>query len=191
MFYYFLISFRWHPGFGDNYLLGWVTVLGYIIAALLTMICAIKVNHTKDKNARWFWWLITFILLFLGINKQLDLQTLLIETGKKASWILGFYDQRRLFQKGFMLGLGIIFLVLFGLTGKALGAEWKKCKLTLLGLCFLMLFVLLRGAMFSRIFYSGYILPHHQWFLEIIGIVLISISAWLNIKRYQQLIVDS
>lgn len=185
--FYYLLGIDWRPKFGDNDILGWVTVLGYLIAFGLTFFCAIKVNQTREKNSRWFWWLITLILLFLGINKQLDTQSLFIETGKKAAWILGFYEQRRIFQKGFMVGIGMTMLTIFILTGKTLGADWKKCKLALLGLLFLISFVILRGATFNQVFFSGYIFPHYQWILELTGIIFITISAFNNLKKYQKI----
>ena len=120
---------EWELSFNDNNILGWLTVFGYLISCCLCLFCAIYVNQTKDKNSRWFWLLITFVLLFLGINKQLDIQKLFLITGRKAVWILGFYEQRRIFQKGFILGIGITISTLFIVTGKALGAEWQKCKL--------------------------------------------------------------
>ncbi len=183
--FYSLLGISWTPKLGDNDLLGWVTVLGYLITFVLSLFCAIKVNKTREKNSRWFWWLITFIILFLGINKQLDIQTLLLQTGKSATWILGFYEQRRIFQKGFMLGIGMTMLTIFILTGKTLGSDWKKCKLSLLGLLFLVSFVILRGATFNRVFFSGYLFPHYQWILELMGIILIAISAFNNLKKYQ------
>ena len=179
---------EWQLGFNDNNILGWVTVFGYLISCLLCLFCAINVNKTKDKNSRWFWFVIAFVLLFLGINKQLDIQKLFLLTGRKAAWILGFYEQRRILQKGFILGIGITILSLFIITGKALGAKWKKCKLTLLGFLILMVFILLRGATFNNVFYSGYILPQYQWILELIGISLIGISALLNLRDYHKII---
>jgi len=181
--FYYLLGIDWRPHLGDNDWLGWITVIGYLIAFILNLIVAIKVNQTPEKNTRWFWYLTCFILLFLGINKQLDVQTLLIETGKKTAWVLGFYEQRRIFQKGFMLGIGVTMFTVLILTGKTLKTDWQKSKLTLLGLLFLIGFVLLRGATFNRIFYSGYLFPHYQWILEIIGIILIIVSSFINLNR--------
>jgi hypothetical protein len=176
---------QWYLSFWDNDILGWLTVFAYFSAMILSILCAIKVNQTREKSSRWFWWLVSFILLLLGINKQIDTQTLILQTGQKVTWVLGFYEQRRFFQKGFMLGVGVVMLIIFIFTGKTLGADWKKCKLTLLGLGFLMGFVVLRGATFNNIFFSGYIFPDYQWILELIGIVLVTVSAILNLKRYR------
>ena len=72
---------RWRPGIGDPTFLGWVTVAAYFAAAL-----ACGRAWRLDRRARLagdrsssptFWLILSLLLAFLGINKQLDLQSLL------------------------------------------------------------------------------------------------------------------
>jgi hypothetical protein len=56
------------------------------------------------------WWIVFAVTLFLGLNKQLDLQTLLIELGRNLSLSHGWFDSRRSVQFAFVLASGIIAL---------------------------------------------------------------------------------
>lgn len=92
----------WRPGIGDPSLMGWVTVFSYFLTALFCFF----VMRASPKKCR-FWRVLTVLLLFLGINKQLDLQSLITNIGKIVVNDLGLYHLR------FYIQLSFIFLVLF------------------------------------------------------------------------------
>src|SRR5687768_5262697 len=85
---------QWHPGIGDPTFMGWVTVAMYFLAALLCARAAFALPPRSLKSQeRVFWFFLCVVLLFLGVNKQLDLQTWLTLTGKRVAIAQGWYEQ--------------------------------------------------------------------------------------------------
>src|SRR5215213_2059448 len=84
---------RWRLGIGDPTVIGWFTVLAYFAAALLCWRAAKKGLHTA--KVRWFWTALAALLIFLGINKQLDLQTAFTFMAKDFAKATGWYENRR------------------------------------------------------------------------------------------------
>ena len=161
--------FEWEPGIGDPTFLGWLTVAAYLVAGIL---CWRAAAHARrgDRNAFWFWTLFAACMLALGINKQLDLQSLFTAVLKQFAKSTGWYEDRRIFQAIF-IGLIAFFGVAFALlawiwTSRAL----PQHRLTLLGGVFLLSFIVIRAASF-----------HH--FDEILGMRL----AFLRINHLLEL----
>jgi hypothetical protein len=125
----------WSPTIGDPTLMGWVTVAAYFLTSwlclrafrlekrgpprpLLPTIAAlfrVMKKHWPRPPAparRAALWLLLFAIMFaLGINKQLDLQTLFTEIGRSVSRSGGWYEERRAVQGLFiaaMAGFGAI-----------------------------------------------------------------------------------
>src|SRR3569833_3825399 len=87
---------HWRPGIGDPTVVGWVTVIAYAVAAVLCLQSALRILHVKDAGPRVvFWSVLAVIMLLLGINKQLDLQTWFTLEGKKLALSEGWYNHRR------------------------------------------------------------------------------------------------
>ena len=99
----------WSPGFNDPTILGWATTAGYLLAAALGFIFVAAAWRKRSPLSR-FWLVFAAVLLFLGLNKQLDLQTLLLKTGSRVASGLGFYEQRNLIRVGFVAVVGIAIL---------------------------------------------------------------------------------
>jgi hypothetical protein len=97
------------------------------------------------------WAGLALMLLLLGINKQLDLQSLLTELGRIAARDQGWYEGRRVVQVTF-----IMLLVLAGAWG--LRALWlfsrghlADLRLALIGALGLVCFVAIRAASFHHV----------------------------------------
>jgi hypothetical protein len=119
-------------------------------------------------------------MMALGVNKQLDLQSLFTDIGRVASHHLGWYDQRRGVQKWFVIAV----------VGAAGGfgawfvghrhAFWRRHRLFSLGLVLITIFVLLRmmSAYHFDLFRRHYLL---EWafnqVLELSGISMIALAA--------------
>ena len=87
----------WRPGIGDPTVMGWITVAVYFGAASLCLRQALESRRRRATAERTiFWCILTAFLFCLGINKQLDLQTLLTLTGRNIFIELGLYEYRRL-----------------------------------------------------------------------------------------------
>jgi hypothetical protein len=139
---------RWHLGIGDPTVSGWITVLVYLLAIYSTY-RQIAISR-KEGNSAKFWLIMTFGLVFLAINKQLDLQSWLTEVLRDSAYAHGWYAYRRALQLAFIvfLGLGML-LVLMGLRA-FLANSWKTYKMTWVGLVLLCTFILMRAASFHH-----------------------------------------
>lgn len=139
----------WSPGIGDPSAVGWLTVVAYLLAASLSLALGV----TRDRRAveRAFWIVAGAGLLFLAVNKQLDLQSFLTATGRCAAKLQGWYDTRGAVQVGFIVAL----------TGAAViggaGVLWtlrntvRRTGVALLGLGWITGFVLVRAVGFHHV----------------------------------------
>src|SRR5262249_3506116 len=109
-------EFRWSPGIGDPTIAGWVTVALYAVVAVSVFK---TLGNVTDRRENTLWRAFFLLLVMLGINKQLDLQTALTELGRVLAFAEGWYDQRKTVQVWFIvcvaavcLALAIVLLVL-------------------------------------------------------------------------------
>jgi hypothetical protein len=162
----------WHPGIGDPTVAGWITVAGYFVAA------AICWKRARGEENYSVWLLFTIGLVFLGINKQLDLQTWFTQVGKEVARTGGWYAYRRIVQFIFLLTISLLAI----LTAIYL---WKKMRkggrlIALFGAVFLSSFVVVRAASFHHVDQMlGARIGELKinWLLEWTGIVLIIVGA--------------
>ncbi len=165
----------WQPGIGDPTILGWFTVLSYF----LTAFCCLKCGQ-KNKRDRWIWWGIATILFLLGINKQLDLQSLFTIIGKNIAIEQGWYEQRRLVQKNFIIVLITISCASFMFILQGMGRKIKRFILPLFGLFFLLTFIVIRAISFHHVDQLlGWQLAGFRlnWLLELTGISCVAIAG--------------
>lgn len=168
-----LKEFRWHPEIGDPTFMGWFTVAMYAVAALLSLRAWLR---TKDRI-----WLLTALgMAVLCVNKQMDLQSLFTDIGRVASHHMGWYKERRQFQKWFILGV----LTVAGTSGAWFlwrhHAFWMRHQLLSAGVLFLMTFILVRAISFHH--FDQFLKTMHfgvkmNWALELGGILLIALAA--------------
>jgi hypothetical protein len=184
------MQINWTPGIGDPSLLGWLTVVAYFVVSITCVACARKIGKENSlENAaghRCLWWFCATVLLLLGINKQLDLQTLITEVGKVAAKHQGWYEQRKSVQAVFIAGVacgGLLSLIFLWRTFRTI---WNDNWLTLFGLIVLVCFILIRATSFHGIDsmlgleLSGLSL---NWILEFGAITCIWVSAVLTLKK--------
>ncbi len=177
---------RWSPGLGDNHVMGWVTVAVYLAAAIASARTALALDPGAEPRERRFWWIAFSILLFLALNKQLDLQSLLTMIARCHASLAGWYDDRRAVQRIFILavaGGGVLVLGLLGLLLRGiLGRVWPA----LLGLGFVCGFVIIRAASFHHM--DGLIGSSAwgmkvNWLLEVPGPLLVLVVGLRRQKR--------
>jgi hypothetical protein len=183
---------RWHPGIGDPTIMGWVTVVAYLVAAFFCQRAFVTSRYGADKlrainaseaqNQRqlaWFWLGACALMALLGLNKQLDLQTLFTEVGRDLAHSQGWYEQRRKYQALFIIAIGIVG------TAAAFGAAYllrrvaRRIVLALGGLSALVVFIVVRAASFHHVdilLRSGPI--RLNWLLELGGIALVAFAAY-------------
>src|SRR5687768_1033920 len=175
---------RWRPGIGDPTLMGWLTVVAYLAAAFLCWRAATKGLH--GRKVKLFWAGLAALLLFLGINKQLDLQTAFTFIAKDFAKATGWYENRRAVQ-----GIFVVLIALGGLFATSAlfwfyRREFKRLWPALAGLAFLGSFVVIRAASFhhvDQILKSGPGGFHMNWLFELAGIAAIAWPAWRALKQ--------
>ena|ERR1700690_3649999 len=176
---------NWSPGIGDPNFIGWLTVGLYAIAAILCYCVVRKLKTARfRKSASPFetglWKLLVVALLFLGVNKQLDLQTALTEFARILARQQGWYERRRIVQVLFIASLflaGALGACLLLVITRRLS---RSLRLAALGLSFIGIFVLVRASSFHHVdafLGSRFLRVKWNWILEIGGITVVALAA--------------
>jgi hypothetical protein len=178
---------HWKPGIGDPTFIGWLAVAGYVSTAVLCGYVARRLPIENGASQRKAWWILSLVLVLLGINKQLDLQGLFLELGRSFASEHGVYEKRRILQ--------LIFLFVLALVSAA-GAffffwlnrhHWREQACMLAGALFLLTFVLLRAASFHH-FQEFFAVPLGSVKLHrVIELFAIAWVAGAAIKRLEDL----
>jgi len=145
---------RWHPGIGDPTIIGWVTVAAYAAATVLCVLCARREQRAvprADGRRLVFWAVMAAVMLALGLNKQLDLQSWFTEVGRDMAKTEGWYENRQAVQAAFitfLAGAGVVSQVWLFLLLRDLGGEVRWAGL---GLVALMVFIVMRASSFHHV----------------------------------------
>ncbi len=174
--------------------MGWLTVLAYVACAFKSL----QVYRSKDrifnppaKRQIHLWLGITVIMIALGINKQLDLQSFFTASARYFAWQQGWYERRQVFQEFFIVTIGLI-----GLCGmSALLAFYYKVirlhALAIIGLSSLGVFVLIRASSFHNVdafLGAQWLGIRANWGFELSGIALVYINARQLLRKRRPII---
>lgn len=201
---------RWSATIGDPSFFGWATVFAYFLAGYLCLRAFMKEKSGPPRpyvasvralvrvlRKRWpdpplvarrsaLWLLLALLMFGLGVNKQLDFQTLLSDIARIVSRAQGWYEDRRVVQ---LLFFGLV------LVGGIWGAKFlfrlaegqlQDFRVALLGMVFIVSFVLMRAASFHHM---DALLGRHfggvrfNVIFEMTGIALIGISAFRRLRQ--------
>ena len=173
---------QWHPGLGDNNVMGWLTVVVYFLAAVGSARVALGLAGQAGlaRRERGFWWIAAAVMLFLAVNKQLDLQTLFTLIGRCNAQLSGWYDIRRIVQRDFILGIAGVGIVALGGLAFLLRGILSRIWPALLGLMFVCLFVVVRAASFHHMdaLLGTWVMGiKMNWILELPGPILVALVA--------------
>ncbi len=179
-----LEQIKWRPTIGDPTLMGWITVAAYFLCAAVTLKLYFSSQNIFPREVavkqKQFWLCLGLIMLFLGINKQLDLQSLLTATGRYFAHKDGWYAQRRNVQVIVIIGILISLttaMVCFMLHFKPL---LKTNWLAITGLAFLLIFIAVRATSFHHmdaLINTRLLNMRMNWILELSGITGVAIPA--------------
>jgi hypothetical protein len=196
----------WTPRIGDPSIMGWVTVAAYFLAAIACGFAARaerrlsvvgRVVHpifwkldgfriapttgAKSPGRRaTFWWLLLLAMAVLGINKQLDLQSLLTAVGRRLAHEQGWYQERQVVQRAFIAGVAIAGAGGLALLAVLFRSVLLRRPLAAVGLVFLYAFVLIRAASFHHVdafLKDEFLGIRMNWLLELGGITCVLSSA--------------
>ena len=171
---------QWHPTIGDPSFMGWFTVGSYFGCAILGAIM-VFVNRKRDREFLLFWSTISLLMILLGINKQLDLQSLFTEVGRQIARAQGWIDYRRTVQFWFIVVFGTTVMGAFLLFVIMMKDLFGRFTLAFSGLFFLLGFIIIRASSFHhfdevlgfRVFELKM-----NWVLELAGIYLIFLAEF-------------
>jgi hypothetical protein len=176
---------RWRPGIGDPTVLGWVTVAAYFLTAVgcgVAACCEPMPDGTRRPRTRpsRFWLALTILMVALGINKQLDLQSLATQIGRDVIKTWGLYSERRELQFGFIVAVA---LVCAGALVSFLWAARRTLKRrwpAIVGMLFILGFVVIRAASFHNV--DAFLAARlgglkWNWILELGGIGIVAGAA--------------
>jgi hypothetical protein len=155
--------------------MGWFTVGSYFACAISSFILA-SIDKGADRRFIRFWSVIGLMMILLGINKQLDLQSLFTEVGRQVARMQGWMDQRRVVQFWFIMALGTAAMGGFLSFAVSRRDLFRRFKLAFIGLFFLLSFIVIRAASFHHFDQMlGFRLfgVRMNWALELTGIYLI------------------
>lgn len=171
-------------GFRDSVaaadLADWVTVLAYLVSAVAAARAAFSARGTQRQGERLFWQLTAGLMVLLGVNELLDLQTLLSTVGRDYARANGWYEHRRQVQYAFLLALGLV-AIAFGLALLWLTRRMHtSVQVALAGLVFIGVFILLRAASFHHLddlLGQGWRTFNYGSLQELLGIAIIGVAA--------------
>ena len=173
-------------GIGDPTFFGWFTVVAYLGAAGLAAANAWRAEAGRSHSQRWLWWGLALLLLFLAINKQLDIQSYFTAIGRAVARAQGWYELRGLVQLVFVLGVGFATLAAVTLVTWALRDVLRQQWLTVVGIILILGFVLIRASSFHYIDIligleiGGFRL---NWVFELGAIAVFCVAAYLQLGR--------
>lgn len=164
--------------------MGWFTVFFYFLTSVLAFVTAYQCRCIKTDFR--FWIFLAVFLLLLGINKQLDIQSLFTEIGRVIAKKQGWYNDRRHFQSVFVVVFIILSLASITLIWWILRKEWRRLLFPLTGLLILVSFIVIRAASFhhvDRFLKSGPSGVRMNWILELGGIGWVMVSSAYRLKK--------
>jgi hypothetical protein len=168
---------------------GWTTFALYLVAALLSFRAA-AVSRTDNAAALgriWVW--LGAILAVLGLNKQLDLQTLLIKLGRHVARKENLFEYRLELHALFFLGIVLVIIALFvavrfRLPGQ-IGRFGRQLPLAAGGCALICAYIVIRAVSIDSVDQMlGFDLERipFLWLLEAGGLLLIIVQALRNPK---------
>jgi hypothetical protein len=161
----------------------WFVVASYLLGAAAAFLAG---RSTDGRDAR-FWYAAALLLVLLGLNKELDLQSLLTDSARSLTQAVGWYEQRRQLQGLFLVALAIGGLAAAALLGGWLRRSPRSVKVAAAGIVILLTFIFMRAASFHHL--DAWVTVNvgfmrSGWWLELAGIVVIAMSA-LAFRRQQ------
>lgn len=170
----------WTPGIGDPTWGGWLAVALYLAAA---GVCVSNVRRSQQgghRDGSRFWAIMALSMLALGINKQLDLQSLFTAVVRDNALHYGWFGKRRELQLAFIIVIGAAGLALIAACVYYLHPLQRSMQIAAVGACFIYTYVIVRAASFHHVdrFVDAAILGG-RWssMLEIGGIAIVLIGA--------------
>jgi len=136
-----------------------------------------------------FWFGLCGVLVFLGFNKQLDLQSCFTQVGRDMAKSEGWYEGRRTVQAIFVVVMALLGVLTIAGSYWYIHGAWRRYRIAFFGIIYLVTFVIIRAASFHHmdVFLQstlGGIYFNH--ILELGGIIFIGYAAWAATRQLPQ-----
>lgn len=177
------VAAAWRPEIGDPNATGWLTVLAYLVCLVLAVRMWRRLEGQRDRA---FWGMVAILMLALAINKQLDLQSAMTAVGRCLAQAGGWYDNRRIVQFGFILGLLALMIGGLLVAFRALHGQLRLNGVALVGLVILCGYVAIRAVGFHHM---DALIGQRQfgvsanYVFENAGLLLIGLNAAARLRR--------
>ncbi len=177
---------RWRLGLGDPTVWGWLITLAYFGVGAMCVTAWKREDWAFLRGGRGlrprFWLLAGAAMLALGLNKQLDLQTLATSLGRGLAKSQGWYENRRLVQGVFVAIIAVVGLGAAIVGARWLRSAWKRYWPAWVGLVYLGVFIVVRAASFHHLddvlFKTELFERFVSRVLEAIGVGMVGWGAW-------------
>lgn len=169
------------PWGGDPTVVGWLTLLAYLAAALLTWRVRAKLGASDQlRSERRFYTAVALLALLLGINKQADFQTTVADAARSLLAATELYEQRRVFQGvATVLVLAIGAALVVALLRLVLHAP-RATERVLVGILMLFAFVAFRALLFAKLSWIGASSVLRAF--ELLGILVVMSGSWTRLR---------
>jgi hypothetical protein len=138
--------FGWNAQIGDPTVVGWLTVAAYAAAALFCW----RAHLGGARAERRAWLGLALLMVFLAVNKQLDLQSLMTAVGRDMAKAQGWYERRRPIQALFIIAMAGAGLVGLGILLRSYRRASLALQGALAGAAVLFVFILIRASSFEK-----------------------------------------
>jgi len=179
---------QWHLGANDNTIGGWLVVCSYVVLGYLCWREFIRQLSSTGTSGRvlsaLFWFVLSVGVTALGINKQLDLQTLIMAAGRRVALTEGVIRYRRLLEGGFF-GIILIASVFSAAILWKLGRHASEHgRRVLVGTGLLLGFLIFRAAKIEHVGATITNVPHRLLIVaELAASAFLSLAVWWNSRE--------
>lgn len=164
--------------------LGWTMLALYLVAASLAFRAAVVSGPQYSAAMGRVWICLGVLLGVLGLNKQVDLQTLLIELGRNIARSEHLFAYRRelylVFFLGFMLGIIALLTAVMLRFSADVGKFARQFPLAISGCSLICIYIVIRAAFIDNVNRMLGLDPNgipFLWLLEGGGLLLIMVQA--------------
>jgi hypothetical protein len=169
---------EWHLQAGDPTPTGWM-ITGLYLA--VTIACAVHAAAMPGTRHRKGWSMLALVLLLMGINKQLDLQTDFNAFGRMFLLSHGWYVFRQTGKKLIVAGTFVSGSILMMLTAWKMKWVLRHYWLVITGILMLFSFIILRASSLYGVPFLGALGKHHgSWLLEPLGLFVTGAAVWYD-----------